>query len=138
MIKVAENRIVVEANSGKYFDELTSGIPNMKEPEGMAICVVDKDKNFLGGFLLHNYTGHNVMISVFAKSTRWIYSCKKAIAVVKHIAFNVLNCVRISGKISANNKHAIDFALTCGMKIEGYMPLNWDGTQDSVFLGFLK
>lgn len=70
----------------------------------------------MGGVIYNGYTGASINLHVYGIHPKW--ANKDMLWMTFHYPFVQLGCTKVFGQIPANNKHALDFDLKLGFKIE--------------------
>lgn len=89
-------------------------------PEVDVVIARVTDGVLRGGVIFNGYTGASINLHVWGSDPAW--ADRDMLWITFHYPFIQLRCRKVFGQIPANNKHALDFDLKLGFKIEARIP----------------
>lgn len=98
-------------------------IPGMHVDDGLgyeAHGILDSSGELVAGVVFNRFTGTDISMHVAAEHGR-LWATPRVLRFIFGYPFNQLKCRRVTGFVSAQNAHTLDFDLRIGFKKEGVL-----------------
>lgn len=115
--------------------ELTPRIEAIADFGPCVLVGLEDDDAIQAVAVIHRNTGFDAMLTLACRGPRWGYSLRTLGKIIGKLAFGVLQCKRLTAKCAKGNKAARRLLGASGFRLEGVMPLAWDGRQSACIYG---
>lgn len=87
---------------------------------------------------IHRITDFDAMVCLGSRSPKWGYGLRSLGRMIGNVAFENLGLKRLTAKCAETNWPARQMLLASGFRLEGKMPLAWDGETTALIYGCMK
>jgi len=111
-------------------------MPEYAENACCAIGFMYRGK-LIGGVIYGNYRpNHDVWLTIYTEDKHWC--SRRILKIIFNIAFNFLNCRRVSILVTSDNEASLSLNRRLGFKKEGLLRQFRENGKDAYILGMLK